>query len=230
MENTKTYKPELTACPLCGSKLKYRYTVSNKVIQFFDGKFIRVKNLGYSCKNPDCIDDSIIYCSQTASKLCIKGYTYSSKILADIAVLKMKHKTREEICDYLAMNGIEMSDRNIDIINEKYQQMLKMDYLNNISIEYEYMKRHYGQVRISIDSLIVEDCRVVSVRDTFNNHQIGVHIFDVNDIDSLKKVLNDYVQCPDLKAITTVRPFTNFFKILDSLVNRTVEYYFFEKF
>ena len=26
MERTKIYKPEFTVCPLCGSKLKYRYT------------------------------------------------------------------------------------------------------------------------------------------------------------------------------------------------------------
>ena len=79
MENTKVYKPEVSRCPLCGSKLKYRYTVSNKVIQFYNGHYTRVKNLGYSCTNELCKDNSVIYTSQTASKLCIKGYTYSSR-------------------------------------------------------------------------------------------------------------------------------------------------------
>ena len=230
MEHTKTYKPEISTCPLCGSQLKYRYTVSNKVIQFSNGNFVRVKNLGYSCKNPDCIDDTVIYCSQTASKLCIKGYTYSAKVLADIVVLKRKHKSREEICDYLAMQGIEMSDRNVDIINEKYEQMLKVNYLDNIKLEYDYMKKHYGQIRISIDSIRVEDARVLSVRDSFNNHQIGLHILEATQVDELKEILHHYVDDNALKAITTVRSFTDFFKILSEVVNKKVEYYYFEKF
>lgn len=229
MERTKIYKPEFTVCPLCGSKLKYRYTVSNKVIQFSTGDYSRVKNLGYSCRNDDCIDNSVIYTSQTASKLCVKGYTYSAKVLALIYILKMKHKSRDEICDYLAYFGIDISDRNIDIIHDKYQKMLDTDYKKNIELEYEYMMRHFGQIRISIDSIAVEEYRVLSVRDSFNNHQIGLHIFKLCDEDNLKNVLGEYVSNPNIKSIATVRSFTSFFKILKEVVNRDMDYYYFEK-
>lgn len=230
MERTKVYKPEIQRCPLCGSKLKYRYTVSNKVIQFSHGEFIRIKNLGYSCKNDDCLDNKVIYSSQTASKLCVKGYTYSAKVLANIVVLKRLHKSREEICDKLAFMGIEISDRNVDIINEKYEERLHQDYKENIKLEYDYMLKHYKQIRISIDSLTVEGVRVVSVRDSFNNHQIGVHFIDCNDYETTIKILHDYVDDPNLKTITTVRSFTDFFKILSQAVNREMEYLYFEKF
>ncbi len=229
MERTKIYKPEFALCPLCGSKLKYRYTVSNKVIQFSTGAYVRVKNLGYSCKNDECIDNSVIYTSQTASKLCVKGYTYSAKVLALIYILKMEHKSRDEICDYLAYFGIEISDRNIDIIHDKYQLMLNMDYKKNIELEYSYMMRHYGQIRLSIDSITVEEYQVVSIRDSFNSHQIGLHIFKIGDEEPLKKVLEEYVSNPNIKSIVTVRSFTNFFKILKEVVNRDMEYYYFEK-
>lgn len=230
MEKTKIYKPEINFCPLCGSKLKYRYTISNKVIQFSNGKFIRVKNLGYSCKNEKCLDDTVIYSSQTASKLCVKGYTYSAKVLADIVVLKMKGKSRDEICDYLASCGVIMSDRNVDLINEKYTHVLNSDYLNNIKVEYDYMMHRFKQVRISIDSLKVEDKRVVSVRDSFNNNQIGLHILDVDDIDNLKKLLDLYINNKNVKSITTVRDITQFYKILKDVLNHDVEIYQFEKF
>lgn len=230
MEKTKIYKPEINCCPLCGSKLKYRYTISNKVIQFSNGKFIRVKNLGYSCKNSDCLDDSVIYSSQTASKLCVKGYTYSAKVLALILVLKMKGKSRDEICDHLASLGVIMSDRNVDIINEKYGYILNSDYLNNIKVEYEYMVHRFKQIRISIDSLKVEDKRVVSIRDSFNNNQIGLHIFDINDIEGLKKILDLYINNINVKSITTVREITEFYKILKEVLNHEVEFYHFEKF
>ncbi len=230
MDKTKIYKPEINYCPLCGSKLKYRYTISNKVIQFSSGKFIRVKNLGYSCKNPDCLDDSVIYSSQTASKLCVKGYTYSAKVLALILVLKMKGKSRDEICDHLASLGVIMSDRNVDIINEKYGFVLNSDYLANIKVEYEYMMHRFKQIRISIDSLKVEDKRVVSIRDSFNNNQIGLHIFDINDIEGLKKILDLYINNINVKSITTVREITQFYKILKEVLNHEVEFYHFEKF
>lgn len=230
MERTKVYKPEITVCPLCGAKLKYRYTVSNKVIRFFDGHFVRVKNLGYSCTNDECIDNSVIYSSQTASKLCIKGYTYSSKILAYIVVMKHLKYSREDICDKLALMGVEISDRNIDIINEKYSEKLNKDYKESIKLEYQYMKSHFGQIRISIDCLIVEDIRVISVRNSFNNHQIGIHFINRDAIEETKKLLHEYVDDDAIKAITTVRSITEFFNVLNSVVNREMKYYYFEKF
>ena len=94
----------------------------------------------------------------------------------------------------------------------------------------DYMKKHYGQIRISIDSIRVEDARVLSVRDSFNNHQIGLHILEATQVDELKEILHHYVDDNALKAITTVRSFTEFFKILSEDVNKKVEYYYFEKF
>lgn len=230
LERTKVYKPEINNCPLCGSKLKYRYTVSNKTIQFTSGKYIRVKNLGYSCSNDECLDNKVIYCSQTASKLCIKGYTYSSKVLAFIVVMKHIGLSREQICDKLAFMGVEISDRNVDIINEKYEKILHMDYKKNIEIEYNYMKNHYGQIRLSIDNLIVDNIRVLSIRDSFNNHQIGLHFINIEDMNTLTDVLKEYVSDEKLSTITTVGKKTNFFKILESIVDRKIEYIHFLKY
>ena len=71
-EICKVYKPEILSCPKCKSKLAYCYTVSNKLVYFTSGKRIRIKNLGYKC--PACEDDAV-YVSQTANKLCFKGYS-----------------------------------------------------------------------------------------------------------------------------------------------------------
>ena len=72
-EVCKVYKPEILACPICKSKLAYCYTISNKLVYFTSGKRMRIKNLGYKC--PNCEDDTV-YVSQTANKLCFKGYSY----------------------------------------------------------------------------------------------------------------------------------------------------------
>lgn len=227
---TRVYKPEISNCPICGSKLVYRYTVSNKIIQFSTGHKARVKNLGYSCTNQDCKASDVIFTSQTASKFCIKGYTYSSKIITLITILKKKSISREKICARLALMGIEISDRNIDNIASKESKLLEEDYKENIKREYDFMIAHYNQVRISIDSLVVEGIRCVSVRDSFHNHQIGMHMFDKNDNESLKEILHEYVDNPYVKAITTVRKMTGFFKVLNEVVNRDMEYIHFIKY
>ena len=36
----KSYKPEILNCPFCKTKLIYKHAVSNKVIQFSNGRFI----------------------------------------------------------------------------------------------------------------------------------------------------------------------------------------------
>ena len=227
MEVTKVYKPEVSKCPLCGHKLKYRYAVSNKVIQFYNGHYTRVKNLGYSCTNENCVND-LVYTSQTASKLCVKGYTYSAKVLALIVILKEMKCSREYVCDRLASMGVEISDRNIDIIYRKYLDN-NIDYKSNILNEYNFMHSNYGQVRISIDAIKVEKKLVLSIRNSFNSDQIGFHILDLEKEELAKSILHDYVDDLRVKCITTVRPFTNFFKLLKSCINRKIEFLHFEK-
>ena len=171
-EVTRVYKPEITNCPICNTKLIYRYTTSNKVIQFFNGTKYRIKNLGYSCPNLECKASDTIFTSQTASKFCIKGYTYSAKVITFITILKEKGWSREKICARLDLMGIDISDRNIDNIVKKEESLINSNYLENIKREYEYMYSHYGQIRISIDSLVVGDTRCVSIRDSLDRKSV----------------------------------------------------------
>lgn len=204
MKFAKTYKPEISVCPLCGSKLKYRYTVSDKVIQFSHGETIRIKNLGYSCKNINCIHPDYIYVSQTARKMCFKGYTYSSKIIFMVLWYKSMHKSRDEIADMLADNGIEISDRNIDILNEKLSPFLNMDYKTNIMCEYESMQRECDGIYLSIDMLSLSDeYRAIVVRNFFTSNEIGCHIVRIDDYSILDDYLNPNL---NIKLVITIRP------------------------
>lgn len=221
---TRVYKPEISRCLFCDSKLMYRYTVSNKVIQFSGGNCSRVKNLGYSCSNPDCPHPQIIYTSLTAAKLCIKGYTYSAKVLATISYYKRKHLSRDEICDKLVEAGIEISDRNIDIIYDKYKEKLDMDYKSNIEVEYNYMLREYGKIFLSIDAITIEDnAKLVSVRNFFTGNQIGLHLFD-ETCDSDYDFLNDYLDNDNIGIIATVRKQTGFFPKLEKRIRGDVKF------
>ena len=231
-EVVRPYKPEISVCPLCNTKLEYKYTVSNKVIQFSTGVKYRIKNLGYTCPNELCKANGVIFTSQTATKFCLKGYTYSSKVIGYITILKMEGVSRDKICAKLSMMGIDISDRNIDNIAEREVANLNLDYKKNIQVEYDYMYSRFHNVRISIDSLTVIGKRIVAVRDQYYNHLIGFHLLDENDFDTLKPILHDYLDDPRVKSIITVRDNTNFYKCLSEVIdkNRNLEILHYLKF
>ncbi len=226
--NTKIYKPEIDICPFCGQKLSYRYTISNKVIQFSAGAYIRVKNLGYGCNH--CEHNKEIYFSQTAAKFCIKGYTYSSKVIALIYYYKMKHYSREQICDIFFNLGIEISDRNVDLIYNKYAKQFNLDYKKNIIDNYDNMLKKYNQIRISIDSIRIEDIAFISIRNFFTGEQIGLHKFNYEDDFNIKKLLNEYISKElNITYIFTVREMFKVAIIVKELASDDCKIVAFEK-
>ncbi len=227
----KSYKPEIDRCPLCGGKLKYRYAVSNKVIQFSHGEKRRIKNLGYSCTNKDCPHPELIYTSQTASKLCFKGHTFSAKIIAEIMYYKTIHKSRDEIVNIFADDNVEISDRNVDIIYNKLQKWLTMDYKENIKFHYEYMKKEYGKIMLSIDSIALPDkYRFITIRSFFSQALIGVHLFRCETDDDFN-ILDDYLNKDlDIDLIVTIRNIGQTFPQIKKRVNDKCKFISFIKF
>ncbi len=202
----KIYKPEIEVCPFCGAKLKYKYAVSNKIIQFSHGEKRIIKNLGYACPNDECIHKDLIYTSQTASKLCVKGYTYSTKVLATIMYYKMIHKSRDKILNILSNDNIDISDRNIDIIYKKLKKLYEMDYKENIKETYKSMIDTYGKIMLSIDSIMLPNSyRVISIKSFYTSEYIGIHILKIKE-DKDYDFLDDYLKGYDISLIVTVRP------------------------
>lgn len=226
----KIYKPEILTCPFCGSGLKYKYTVSNKVVQFTSGKYYRIKNLGYGCLN---CNDGNVYFSQTANKLCFKGYTYSAKIICMIAYYKEKHLGRESICDILASKGVEISDRNIDVLYKKYQEIFTQDYDTIIREAYQSMMEKYDEIRLSIDLITVNEYRYVILYDFFTSAKLALWVFQGLEDPRLTETLSRYIR-PDLKIslIASVRNTKEgkFLPILKKLASPSVRFISFNKF
>ncbi len=201
---TKIYKPEILTCPFCNSKLKYKYTVSNKVVQFTSGKYFRIKNLGYGC--PNCND--IVYFSQTANKLCFKGCTYSAKIVCTIDYYKSLHKGREEICDILVSKGIEISDRNVDVLYEKFLKYYNQDYDSLINESFSNMQRMFNEVRISIDLITINQVYYVIIYDYFTSNKLAIWKF--NSFDEMRSMFKRYLTNDfNITYIVTIRNIKN---------------------
>lgn len=199
----KIYKPEILNCPKCGNSLKYKYTISNKVVQFTSGKYFRIKNLGYGC--PYC-NDSNIYFSQTANKLCFKGYTYSVKIACMIDYYKKQHMGREGICDILASKGIEISDRNVDIIHSKFKEYLNQDYDKIIKEAFINMLKEFNEIRLSIDLITINSTYYIIIYDFFTSKKLAIWIFDSLESNEIKERFANYIaNNHNITLIATIR-------------------------
>lgn len=221
----KIYKPEILICPKCKGPIKYKYTISNKVVQFTSGKVFRIKNLGYGCLN---CNDGNIYFSQTANKLCFKGYTYSAKIVCMIDYYKKKHYSRERICDILASKGVDISDRNIDILYKKFNEYYNQDYDSIINLAYENMLKKFNEIRIALDFITINEKIYIILYDYFNGDKLAIWILeslkDEEIINTISKYINDKIT-----IIATVRPNTRFFSIVKKL-SSNARYISFNKF
>ena len=225
-EKIKVYKPELLDCPICKGKLKYAYATSNKLVQFSKGNKVRVKNLAYFC--PNC-NNGITYISNTANKLAFKGYSYSSKIICMIDYYKSCHMSRDKICDVLESKGIEISDRNIDIIAKMFLDYLDMDYDKKIRDSYKEMVETYSEVRLSIDCIRVFDLAYVIFYNYFTGEIMAIWKF--HDDSEIEFMLNKYINISDkLTTIITVRPGRRLYSILKNITPKDIKFISYEKF
>lgn len=223
---TKVYKPEILTCPFCNSKLIYKHTVSNKVIQFSSGKKFCIRNLGYGC--PNC-NDGRIYFSSTASKMAFKGYTYSTKLIGSILYSKEIGLSRYSIASNLLKANIIISDRNVDNIYNHFKEYLNKNYDEIITSEYNEMINEYGRICISIDLVGVSYkigegnlARIICIRNYFNNNILGFYMLDFVDgkIDELeeRKILNKYLNNPKIKYVVTVRRIFPFYRLVKQML------------
>lgn len=224
----KIYKPEILICPKCNNQLQYCYTISNKVVQFTSGKFFRIKNLGYTCSN--CLDKKV-YFSQTANKLSFKGYTYSSKIICMIDYYKNKGIGREGICDLLANKGIEISDRNVDVIHKKFLSFYNHDYDLIIKDAYNKMLDEYNEIRIAIDLITVNEIYYIILYDYFTGEKLA--IWKINDLydGRLEEIMSRYINMNyNISVIATIRNINRFVPFLKSLTKEGTKFIAFSKF
>lgn len=223
---TKVYKPELLTCPFCNSKLIYKHTVSNKIIQFSSGKKFHIRNLGYGC--PNC-NDGRIYSSSTAAKMAFKGYTYSTKLIGSILYSKEIGLSRYSIASNLLKANIIISDRNVDNIYNHFQKYLDINYDDIIDREYNEMISEYNRICISIDMVGVSYkigegnlARIICIRNYFNNNVLGFYMLDFVDekTDELeeKRILDKYLNNPKIKYVITIRRIFPFYRLIKQML------------
>lgn len=186
---TKSYKPEILSCPYCNSRLKYCYTVSSKNIYFSSGRNFIVKNLGYKC--PVCNDE--VYFSQTATKFAPKGCMYSMKLVFMIYFYRSIGYSREKVCYDLEEKGIKISERTIDILYNKFKDLIQRDYEELKKAAYKRMLEKYQAVNLSIDQISLNKKRLIIIRDYYTAEILGAKIFYPQEEAKIELYLANYL-------------------------------------
>ena len=218
---TKVYKPEVLKCPYCGKRIKFRFVSSNKVVQFSNGRIIRIKNMVYGCDN--CNNDEV-YPSLTATKLAFKGYTYSSKIICMIDYYKGVHISREKISSMLEDKGVIVSDRNVDILHKKFLELFNQDKEKNVDDAYKDMMGKYGFINLSIDCITVNNCYYIIFYNFFTGDLLGIWKFDDLYGQELRDFLTKYTnESYNIKTIITSGVRSKFRALLRSIAPKSVK-------
>jgi hypothetical protein len=132
--------------------------------------------------------------------------------------LKSKHKSRDEICDILISKGLEISDRNVDILYKKLNEYINQDYDSIIKASYQRQMDTFNEIRICVDLVTINDTYYIILYDYFNGDILGLWKTSSLDVNNLKKLLGDYINDKlKITYIVTVRPIVYFHQIIKSM-------------
>lgn len=152
-EEKLVYKPEITTCPICGEKLVYRHCVSNKIVMTLSGAY-QIINLGYGCPDKNCKGYDVVYSSEEAFHQSLWYTRYGMDVFAFIGEQRFcNHKTRMEIAEELKQYNVQMTDREVEKMYEKYEQLLKTDSTERQNETYQTCKVRYGGIVLSLDGI-----------------------------------------------------------------------------
>lgn len=152
-EETVYFRPEIESCPHCHSHLRFCHTVWKKNISTLHG-VIRAWSIGFRCSNSQCPHVDSVYRSAEAEMLSMKHSSYGFDVLALVGELRFKHhKTRQEIADELNARGVKTSDRNVQMLYERYLTLLRASVTDQIREALQQAVKEHGGIILSMDGV-----------------------------------------------------------------------------
>jgi len=145
------YRPSTMTCPQCGAPLRRRSTLWRKYVITLDGRLHTI-NLGYSCSRPRCPKAKVVYHSQEADRVCLKGSSFGFDLIVQIGWWRFwDHRTLDEIAALLQAKELSVSRRHILNLIGDFLALLRAAQPAKIETHRAYFQRH-GMV-ISIDGM-----------------------------------------------------------------------------
>jgi len=152
-DKTIYFRPEITNCPHCEAKLIRAHAAWKKKISTLQG-VIFAWSFSYRCSNPNCSHPRALYRSAEAEKLCMKFTTYGFDVLCLVGELRFKHHmTRQEIADELNERGVKTTDRNAQMLYERYLTLLGASVDEHIRSVLGEISEQNGGLMLSMDGV-----------------------------------------------------------------------------
>jgi hypothetical protein len=147
------FKPELSSCPHCESKLVRSHTAWKKKISTLSG-VIHAWSMAYICSNKNCPHAGVTYKSAEAESLSMKYSSYSYDVLCLVGELRFKqHRTCKEIADALNERGIVTSERYAQSLYERYQTLLAASLDEHVRQSLAETTAQNGGIILSMDGV-----------------------------------------------------------------------------
>src|ERR671935_41117 len=168
------YRPELTHCPHCGTRLVVSHPVWRKPIQSLRG-IEHVTSLGFRCANPACAFPRTVYRSARAEARQVRNSGYGLDVVAHIGHWRFgQHRTREEIWRHLeAETPVRISERHVQNLLEVYLALLRASH-RDLPGRLRAIVAEHGGLIVALDGLQVlgvvsdaQECVRVAVANTF---------------------------------------------------------------
>lgn len=152
-EKTIYFRPEISNCPHCESKLVRAHAAWKKKISTLQG-VIFAWSMSYRCPNSQCSHSGALYRSAEAEKLCMKFTTYGFDVLCLVGELRFKqHMTRQEIADELNHRGVKTTDRNAQMLYERYLALLGASMDQHVRTVLQEVVEQHGGLMLSMDGV-----------------------------------------------------------------------------
>ena len=136
---------------------------------------------------------------------------------------KNLHLSREKISTLLEDKGIILSDRNVDIMYKKFQELYNMDKEGNIDRAYKDMMDKYGFINLSIDFITVCDTYYIIFYNFFTGEMLGIFKFTDLNGPELRGLLTKHInEDYNIKVIITAGVRSKFRALLREVAPATV--------
>ena len=137
---------------------------------------------------------------------------------------------REEICDVLTSKGLIISNRNVDIIYNKFLEVFNQDYDSIIKNAYKNMMDIYNEIRISVDLITVNETCYVILYDYFTSDKLAIWRFNSVDDENVEKMLDKYLSNYKITYVVTIRNVSKFYSMVKKYLPPYTKVLSFEKF
>src|SRR5258708_1349631 len=153
----RTYRPEMTHCVDCGSRLRRAVTIAARTVITLK-EVVRVVHRGYRCPQSDCPGHKRLYRSSEADALALPGFTFGLDIVLLVGQLRLReHQTVDEIhqalSEHLAPLDQTISRREILFLFEAYTSLLRAGTEVQDDEAWKEQVRENSGILLSIDGI-----------------------------------------------------------------------------